>query len=223
MSSTNAILPRRPLAFLTRASNPPPPKRPRTQKKKHRQLASLSLSSSTKHLSHWCSSTHLSPSLSRSLSHPVDADASGSIYSPFRDLPRTKAGQSLWRSEKLESFRPGEVGKMFGESPISTCAETYQGMLERHLSSTLKRVKAEYEAMRWGTIEECERKGGVGRDLAALEERLRRVKASLGERVKRNREEKKTTKGAEGWGVGSGDGGGKTADTVGGNQVEEEK
>lgn len=121
----------------------------------------------------------MSASLLKSLRAPIDGDASHSLYSPFRDLPRTKEAQAALAKETLASFKPGEIGTMFGEPPIDSCAESFQEMLERHLTSTLERVKREYEGMPWATVAISELKGGVGRDLAALEERLRRVQGAM--------------------------------------------
>ncbi|GMH85479.1 hypothetical protein TrVE_jg5315 [Triparma verrucosa] len=149
------------------------------QKEKEAQWHRLMMSKPTSHPNNWCSSTHLSSELARKLSLPIEADASGSIYSPWRDLPRTKEGQAAWREKVLPGFKPGEIGKIFGESPIHSCSESYQEMLERHLLKTVERVKNDYEMLEWGTSEHCELKGGVGRDLASLEERLKRVKKAM--------------------------------------------
>lgn len=149
------------------------------QKEKEGQWHRLMMSKPTAHANKWCSSTHLSSELAKQLSLPIEADASGNIYSPWRDLPRTKEGQAKWREKVLPGFKPGEIGKIFGESPIASCAESYQEMLERHLLETVDRVRNEYGMMEWGTTEHCELKGGVGRDLAALEERLSRVKKAM--------------------------------------------
>ena len=132
----------------------------------------LMMSKPTKHLKKWVSSTHLSGELATALRAPTDADASGSIYSPWRDLPRTKEGQAKMAQETLASFKPGEIGKLFGEPPIETCSDSYQMMLERHLVKAVDRVRKEYGYMPWGTVKHSELKGNVGRDLAALEERL---------------------------------------------------
>lgn len=124
------------------------------------------------HESKWQSSTHLSNVLLKQLNAPADVDASGNIYSPSRDLPRTKEGQKILESEKEENFKPGEVGKIFGEPPIDSCSESCMNMLERHLVSAVERVEREYEAMEWGTVRHSELKGNAGRDLAELKERL---------------------------------------------------
>jgi len=50
-------------------------------------------------------------------------------------------------------------------------------MLERHLLDAVDRVKKEYDTMEWGTVGHSELKGNVGRDLAALVERLEHVQA----------------------------------------------
>jgi len=70
----------------------------RLGKKKTRELDGssfrLMMSKPKQHPKKWCSSNHLDPVLLRKLSLPIDADATGSIYSPCRDLPRTKEGQA---------------------------------------------------------------------------------------------------------------------------------
>jgi hypothetical protein len=45
-------------------------------------------------------------------------------------------------------------------------------MLERHLVKAVDRLRKEYGVMPWGTVKHSTLKGNVGRDLAALEERL---------------------------------------------------
>ena len=139
----------------------------------------LLLSKPAKHMNKWCSSTHLSAELMSQLSLPTDCDASSNIYSPWRDLPRTKEGQAKMAREQLVPFKPGETGKMFGESPISSCSESYQLMLERHLKRAVDNVKSEYATMPWGTVSHSKLKGNVGRDLAALEKRLKRCQSSI--------------------------------------------
>lgn len=165
----------------------------------------LMMSKPTKHLKKWCSSTHLSGELATALRAPTDADASGCIYSPWRDLPRTKEGQAKMAQEvrgtkgfvcfprhdhlipalhpnhhlnpqpnpqTLASFKPGEIGTLFGEPPIDSCSDSFQMMLERHLVKAVDRLRKEYGVMPWGTVKHSTLKGNVGRDLAALEERL---------------------------------------------------
>jgi hypothetical protein len=139
----------------------------------------LLMSKPVKHSRPWDRSPHISHELMETLRAPVETDASTSVYSPHRDLPRTKEGQAKMAGETLASFKPGEIGKMFGEPPIDSCADTYQEMLLRHLLRSVERIEQEYNAMPWATVAISELKGGVGRDLASLEERLRRVKAAI--------------------------------------------
>ncbi len=151
----------------------------KSEKEKEMRWHRLLMSKPTKHSNKWCSSTHLSSDLAKKLTAPVDVDATGCIYSPLRDLPRTKEGQAKLARESLPSFKPGEIGKIFGEPPLDSCTESFREMLERHLVNTLDRVEQEYESMPWGTVSFSELKGGVGRDRAALADRLEKVKANL--------------------------------------------
>jgi len=148
-------------------------------KLKEDRMNNLVMEKPAKHPSGWDMSYKVSAALLVKLRAPVELDASGCVYSPFRDLPRTKEGQKLLEREKLESFKPGETGKFFGEPPIDSCAKTYQFMLERHLLGSVQAVKNDYEGMPWATVAVSELKGNVGCDLASLEERLRRVQGGI--------------------------------------------
>ena len=112
----------------------------------------LLMSKPVKHSRPWDRSPHISHELMETLRAPVETDASTSVYSPHRDLPRTKEGQAKMAGETLASFKPGEIGKMFGEPPIDSCADTYQEMLLRHLLRSVERIEQEYNAMPWATV-----------------------------------------------------------------------
>ena len=71
------------------------------RRKKEGRATRLLLDKPAKHDHNWCSSTHLSKALIGKLNGPADIDASGCIYSPSRDLPRTKAGQLALEKEKV--------------------------------------------------------------------------------------------------------------------------
>ena len=145
---------------------------------KNRAAAELKLSMNKPavHPRGWEGSPHVSKELVARLRVPIDLDASGSKYSPWRDLPRTKSGQAALARSALPGFLPGEMGKNFGEPPVGSCGDSYQFMLERHLVRSVERVEEEYTAMPWATVAVSERKGGVGRDLASLKERLGRIR-----------------------------------------------
>ena len=91
-------------------SSPFPPGRMRTLRRStSARSLRLLLDKPASHPANWCSSTHLSHALSKALENPCDVDASGCIYSPSRDLPRTKEGQLAVEREKVSGLCWGIV------------------------------------------------------------------------------------------------------------------
>jgi hypothetical protein len=104
-----------------------------------------------------------------------DCDMSGSRWADCNDIPRTK-DERIARDEHINRpplpwYQP-DSGRIFGESPIETCAESYQYQLERELELTVKRISQQTEAMPEGTVRLCNLKAVNERDLAYMQEQL---------------------------------------------------
>lgn len=149
------------------------------------------------HPSSWDGSNRRDPNVVKLMQAPEDCDMSGIRWADCNDIPRTKE-ERIDRDRRISKpplpwYQP-DSGKIFGESPITTCSESYQIQLCRELERTVQTIASETDAMPVGTVRLSNLKAGNERDLAYMLSRLERAQEGAAAIEKRRKERRRLEK-----------------------------
>ncbi|CAM9782491.1 unnamed protein product [Chrysoparadoxa australica] len=145
------------------------------QKRKNKTLYGEALRSTPGLIEHeheWNDSTLLDPARER-----LDI-AYQSAETSDRNEPRQKFIHTQQQNQ-FESWRYGEGGLLFGQTPLSCLTHSFRAMLVRHLEETCGRIRTDADMMPEMTAKQCGLKADVAAELWLLENELEEARKGM--------------------------------------------